>query len=375
MDIEQFDMERYQSVHENTVRYNISESGVRPLRVSDLIDSPAERKRLLDASLGYPWGNGSPKLRAAIAKWYPDATVDNVTVMNGSSEVNFTAFWALMESGDRAAVMLPNYMQTWGLGRHFGKASDAFWLRHDRESGWYLDIESLERAVTAKTRIIVITNPNNPTGHVLTEAEMRAVVRVARRSKAWLLVDEVYRGAELRGKTSPTFWGRYPRTIITGGLSKAFGLAGARIGWAVAPPKVAERLWSYRDYTTLTPSAMGEFFGAIAMQPRRREQILRRTKDIMRSQWPVAEEWLQVNEDIVFASPPHAGAIVFIGYRPNIAPLRLSERLRTEHSVLLNHAAHYGMGPKDKWFRIGFGYGVEPLRAGLARVERLLRSV
>jgi hypothetical protein len=181
---------------------------------------------------------------------------------------------------------------------------------------------------------------------------------------------------ELRAKrTSPTFWGRYDKLLITSGLSKAFGMPGARIGWVVGPAKTVEMLWSYRDYTTLTPSALGEHLATIAMEPKRREWILARTKDIVRRQWPGLEGWLNANDDILFCTPPDAGAIALVGYRLPITPGKLFERLRVERSVLVNGADHYGMSAGSKYFRVGFGYDSEVLEKGLGRIGKLLRQV
>jgi hypothetical protein len=375
MRIDPFLMERYQSLYENVVSYNLSESGVSPMRVEELVEGEAGRDALMNAKLGYPWGNGSPQLRANIAKFYPGAKAENITVMNGGSEANYTTFIGLLKKGDRAAIQVPNYMQTWGLGRFFGSGSDTFRLVHDGKR-WALDIDSLKKAVTRKTKIVLVTNPNNPTGAVLTQEEMDAVIEAASRVNAWLVVDEIYRGAELGSKkTSPTFWGRYEKLLITSGLSKAFGMPGARIGWVAGPPKKVDKLWAYRDYTTLTPSAMGDFFATIAMEPKRREQTLARTKGIVRKQWPILEQWLKAHEDILTWTPPDAGAIAYVGYRLPIKPSKLFERLREEKSVLINGADHYGMSDKAKYFRVGFGYDPETLAEGLSFVGEFLRSV
>src|SRR5262249_29591058 len=150
----------------------------------------------------------------------------NVLVTNGGSEANYAAFWSLLERRDRVAFMLPNYLQTWGLSRAFASAADPFRLEPSGKGGarrWAPDTESLRSAVTRKTRVILITNPNNPSGGILTLEEMDEIVRVARQSGAWIVADEIYRGAEVSGTTTPTFWGRYDRVLITSGLSKAFG--------------------------------------------------------------------------------------------------------------------------------------------------------
>ena len=300
MRMPRFHMERTQCLYENDVRWNLSESGVEPLRVEELLGGDFGGEALLGQSLKYPESNGSALLRERIALFYPGARTENVLVTTGCSEANYTTLWSLLEKSGRAAVMLPNYLQSWGLARGYAGRVDAYRLAETREGSgrrWALDVESLERAVTKKTRVVMVTNPNNPTGAVLTEAEMDAIVRVARRVGAWIVSDEVYRGAELgRDTPSPTFWGRSARVIVTGGLSKAFGLPGLRIGWIVAPPKTTERLWAYQDYTTLTPTMLSDRLARAALEPGRREAILERTRAILRRQLPPVERWIASHE-------------------------------------------------------------------------------
>jgi aspartate/methionine/tyrosine aminotransferase len=208
MDIETFQMERMQCLYENEVEYNLSESGVQPMSVAELM-AGQDLDALLSMGLGYPHSNGSHALRERVAAFYPGATPENVTVMNGGSEVNHIVLWTLLEPPHRLAFMVPNYMQGWGLGRHYGGGSDVFHLvvrGSDDGRRWALDVDELRRAVTDRTSVILVTNPNNPTGAVLTEQEMAAVVEVAREADAWLVADEIYRGADLDGRTTPTFW-------------------------------------------------------------------------------------------------------------------------------------------------------------------------
>ena len=236
-DIDLFAMERYQSLYWHLVDYDLSESGVLPMTIRELLGPAADADAFLaGTSLGYPLSEGSFETRANVAAWYPQATADHVTVVNGGSEANFLTLWTLLEPGDRLAFMVPNYMQGWGLGRRFGRTTDTFRLRLG-DGGWALDIDGLNAAVRKRTRVVMVCNPNNPTGYVLTEAEMEAVVAAADRVGAWIVSDEIYRGAELDTETaSPTFWGRYDRVVVTSGLSKAFAMPGLRVGWAVSTP-------------------------------------------------------------------------------------------------------------------------------------------
>lgn len=314
MRIDLFRMERTQCLYENLVDYNLSESGVLPLRVEELLEGTENTAKFLALGLKYPHSDGSPELREHISLWY-GAKAENVLVTNGGSEANFTTLWGILEKGDHAAVMLPNYLQTWGLSRAFAAKTTPFRLVERRSRGadprWALDIEGLHRAVTTKTRLIVVTNPNNPTGAVLTEQEMQEVIGVAERANAWLLVDEIYRGAEVQGPLTPTFWGRYDKLIITSGVSKAFGLPGLRLGWIVAPAKLISRLCRYHDYTTLTPTIVSDRLARIAMEPARREEILKRTRGIIRRNLPRLEQWIRAHGDLFSYIPPVAGAITF----------------------------------------------------------------
>jgi len=371
--IDLFRMERTQCLYENQVEYNLSESGVRPLRLEELLEGE-DPARFLSQALKYPESNGSLELRERIGQFH-GATAAQVSVTNGGSEANYTALWGLLEKGDRAAVMLPNYLQTWGLARAYAGTADAFNLVERQENGrmrWALDVESLKRAVTKKTRLIVVTNPNNPTGAVLTESEIDEVIRAARKVSAWLLADEIYRGAEVAGPISPTFWGRYDKLLLTSGLSKAFGLPGLRIGWIVGPAKTIAKLCQYRDYTTLTPTYLSDRLARIVMDPARREAILERTRAIIRAHLPRLESWIHTHDDIFTYIPPLAGAIAFFRYKLPIASSALFDRLRVEQSVLITPGDHFGVG---KYIRVGYGYDIDYTLKGLARVDDTLKQL
>ena len=372
MTIERFAMERYQSLYWHEVEHDLSESGVLPMTIRDLLGPAADAEAFLATGLGYPLSEGSAETRANIAAWYPGATADHVTMVNGGSEANFLALWALLEPDDRLAFMVPNYMQGWGLGSFFGRASDRVRLRLG-DDGWQLDIDQLHDAVTKRTKAIMVCNPNNPTGHVLSETEMDEVVRAADRVGAWIVADEIYRGAELdAGISTPTFFGRYERVIVTSGLSKAFAMPGLRVGWAVAPPKMIARIWKRHDYTTLTPSAVSDRLAAFAMLPDVREAILARTRAILRANYPRLETWLQSHDDILTWARPDAGAIAYAKYDLPIKSVDLAERLRTEQSVLLVPGDMFGL---KKGLRFGFGYDIDRTMLALSLVDDVLADV
>ncbi|MBZ5719119.1 MAG: aminotransferase class I/II-fold pyridoxal phosphate-dependent enzyme [Acidobacteriia bacterium] len=373
MRIDLFRMERTQCLYENEVEFNLSESGVLPLRVEEILEGE-DPTTFLAHPMKYPESEGSVELREHIAQWY-GATREHVLVTNGGSEANFTAIWGLLDKADHAAVMLPNYLQAWGLSRAYAAKTTAFHLVEQTENGkprWGLDIESLHKAVSKKTRLIVVTNPNNPTGAVLNEREMGEIVRVARKANAWLLADEIYRGAEVSGPLSLTFWGRYDKLLVTSGLSKAFGAPGLRIGWIVGPPKALANLCRYHDYTTLTPTYLSDRLARIMMRPERREKILERTRAIIRRNLPKLESWIHSHDDIFNYIPPVAGAITFFRYKLPISSAALFDKLRKERSVLITPGDHFGAG---RYIRVGYGYDVDYILRGLARVDLTLEEL
>ena len=364
MKLEPFAMERMQSTYEHQVAFNLSESGVEPLTLGELIDEAAPREALLAEALRYTQTNGTPQLRELLASLYRGATRDHILVTNGGSEANYITTWNLVEPGDEVVVMVPNYMQTWGLARAFGAAVKE-WPLVPGDNGWRVDTDALGRLVSPRTKLIVICNPNNPTGARIEAADLDRIAAIADRHGSWILSDEIYRGAERDGRETPTLWGRSDRAIVTSGLAKAYGLPGLRIGWIVAPPPRIESCWSYHDYTTIGPGALSDALARHTLEPARRARILARTRGILNRNYPILAEWLDARRGLFTYAPPDAGAIVYTRYQHAINSTELVTRLRTEHSVLVVPGDHFGM---DHYLRLGFGEDPAHLRSALAHL-------
>jgi aspartate/methionine/tyrosine aminotransferase len=371
MKLEPFAMERMQSTYENQVEFNLSESGVHPLTLGELLGDEASRDALLGERLRYTQSNGTIPLRSAIAALYPGATPEHVQVTNGGSEANYITTWNLVEPGDEVAIMVPNYMQTWGLARAFG-ATVREWPLVREGSRWRIDADRLAQVVSARTKLIVICNPNNPTGARIDAADLDRIVAVAARHGSWILSDEIYCGAELDGRATPTMWGRYDRALVTSGLSKAYGLPGLRIGWVIAPPALIGSLWSYHDYTTIAPGALNDALARRALEPARRARILARTRGILNHNLPIIAAWLDAHGGLFSYAPPDAGAIVYARYHHPINSTQLVTRLRREKSVLVVPGDHFGM---DGYLRLGFGDEPTYLGAGLDRLGALIADL
>lgn len=366
-----FVMERMMSKWENVVAYNLSESGVHPTTIRELVDDPAVVEELLSTELNYPQANGIIELREQIAALYPGATPDNVLVTVGCAEANFIALQTVLAPGDEMAMMLPNYMQIWGIAHNYGMHLRVFHLKEER--GWAPDLDELNDAVSEKTKLIAVCNPNNPTGYILTEAEMDAIVAAAARVGAWLLADEVYSGAErLTDTQTPSFWGRYDKVLAMGSLSKAYGLPGLRLGWVVGPMDTVDEIWARHEYTTISATTLSNRLAAIALSPQVRPRLIQRARDYIRRGFPILDGWLESHQGIFTLVPPQAAAIAFPRYHLDINSTELVERLMQEKSVFIVPGDHFGM---DHYLRISFGLPPHYLRAGLDRIHELIAEL
>lgn len=372
MKIEPFALERFQSIWENQVAWSVAESGVHPLRVSELADTQAFRDAVLEQELGYPQTNGTAALREAIAAMYPGATVDHVQVTNGGSEANCVLLMRLVEPGDEIVFMTPNYMQIAGLARALGATVKPWRAAELADHSTYTwDLDALKTLVTPKTRAICLCNPNNPTGARLPESTLDAICGIASTVGAWVVDDEIYRGAERVANDTPSIWGRgYERAIVTSGLSKAYGLPGLRIGWVAAPPGLIADLWGIHDYTSIAPGAVNDRLARVALEPARRARLLARTRMIIRTNYPLVTRWIE-KQDGLSHVPPEAGAIVFVRHSHPFRSSELAERLRREHGVLVVPGDHFDM---DGYLRIGFGSDPRYLESALTLVGEGLAS-
>jgi len=361
-----FELERVQSIYENTVEYNLTESGIHPLTLGELLTTE-QLETIRNTGLGYGQTNGSPAVRERIAALYPGLGADNVLATNGSSEANFVACHTLLEPGDEVVMMVPNYMQIWGIAEAMGAVPVAFHLRED--DGWAPDLDELRRVVNDKTRMITVCNPNNPTGYTLSAGEMRSIATIADGVGAWIHADEVYRGSELDGVETPSFMGLAERVVVNGGLSKAYALPGLRLGWLAGPADAIATSWAYHDYTSITAGILSHVIGEIVLSPEVRQSILERSRSMLRTNLAHTLDWVDSMGNHLHFTPPKAGGMTFMRYDFDINSTELADWLRAEHGVFILAGDCFGM---DSFFRIGIGAETDYLEAGLARARQAL---
>jgi aspartate/methionine/tyrosine aminotransferase len=375
MKLEIFQLERMQSEYEHEVKYNLSESGVEPLRIRELLGTKDLQNKLLDLQMVYSQTNGTVPLREAISQPYEGIDAGHILATNGGAEANFVVSWWLSrENPDSRELvfMIPNYKQIGGIWKNLGGKVRPFSLLM-KAGEWIPDIEELKSVVSNKTAAIAICTPNNPTGAILSEESLKAIADIAADSNTWIISDEIYRGAEIFDQRAPSMQGRHEKVFVTSSLSKAYGLPGLRLGWVVCPSEeVAHDLWAYSDYTSICPSTTSDWLGTLALDPKFRSGIEKRARKIIRENWDIMKEWLDSHGDIFEYIPPKAAAICFIKQNTGVSSLELVNRIMNEKSVLISPGEHFDM---PGFLRIGFGSEPEYLRHSLSLISELLNDL
>ena len=369
MKFEEFELERNQSLFEHEVDYNLSESGLHPLPLKSILTED-EQQELLETELIYGYTTGTPILREKIADLYTGADFDNVLATSGSAEANFVAVMTLLEPGDELIYMVPNYLQIRGIARSFGITVKELPLRE--ELGWQWDMKELESMISSKTKMIGVCHPNNPTGSIVSKENMGKIIDIASGNDCWILSDEVYRGAELNGIESPSFYGNYEKTIVNAGLSKAYRLPGLRIGWTVGPKDYIKKAWAFHDYTSISIAYHSDWVASRILDTKRRKKILDGTKQHLNQNMNTLVEWIDTCNGKLSLSPPQAGAIAFVRIKMDIPSQDLTYHIRDKFSVLLTAGKWFGL---EGFLRFGYGPPNEYLLEALDRIGQSLEAV
>jgi aspartate/methionine/tyrosine aminotransferase len=367
--IETFALERWMVAHELDVEYDITESGIYPMSLRDLVELAPESERsslldrLLDTRLGYSEARGTDELRAELASTYANAGPDNVLVTTGAIEANFLLFNVLLEPGDHVVAVHPAYQQLYSVPRGIGCKVDLW--RLTPANGFRFDLDELERLVRPETKLMVINTPHNPTGAVLSEAELGRIYSLAEAHGAWLLCDEAYRWLELPcgAPIAPPGRDLGESAISTGTFSKPFGLPGLRIGWLVAPEEIVQACWRLRDYVSLSPGKLNDALALHAL--RHREAVIERNREIVEENMATAANWLERHREYVTWTPPRGGLLALMSYTLDIPSMELANRLADEYSVMLAPGSAFDY---EYHLRVGLGQRPDIFAAGLERV-------
>lgn len=373
MHIEPFLVEQWMNSHETTATWNIAETCVHSLTVDELLaltgDAGSVLARLTGTRLTYGHITGSPELRSAVAALYGERVgPEEVLITNGAIGANFLALFALTKPGSSVVCVKPTYQQLLSVPESLGAEVRPLQLRP--ESSYLPDVDELRSLVDDSTRLIVLNNPNNPTGALMDERLLRAVVEVARELGAWVVCDEVYRMLEhAPGTTAPSIADLYEKGVSTGSMSKSYSLAGLRTGWLAGPPEAIALCLDVRDYTTISCGVLDDILATVTLE--HRDAILERSLEIVRGNLKILDEWVTREERLSYVRPS-AGTTVLVKYDYPLSSVDLCQGLFDFNGTFVVPGSAFG---EESSFRLGYACARKVLRGGLDAVSAYLRTL
>jgi aspartate/methionine/tyrosine aminotransferase len=348
------------------VRQSFSDADIEPLSRSELLAMADDETRALWEALTFEYsaGYGNPLLRAEIAAW-TGMRPEDILTFAGTSEAIFVAANVLLRPGDHAIVPTPAFPPLAAVPRACG--ADVTLLPLDAGAGWGQSPDALRAAIRPETRLVVLNAPHNPTGALPNAGGFRETVEIVEEAGAWLLCDEVFRGLELDPTMRlPSAATLSPRAVSVGGMSKAFGLSGLRVGWAATTDHdLLSRMAGFKSFTSMSNSAPSEILSLMAL--RNRAPLLARARDIMAVNLQALDGFFETRRESFDWVRPLAGAVAFPRLRRGGAGEFAVSLLEREGILVLPGELFHG--PRDS-FRIGFGRRSMP--AILERVQAFL---
>ena len=367
MKIRDFQLERFFAKYEFKAPYLLSSSDCETFSLGEILELE-EGLKLEDLRLGYTEPLGHPGLREEIAALYQEVDPDQILVTSGAEEAIFIFMNVVLNPGDHVIYMSPAYQSLYEIAHSIGCEVTPWQLKED--DGWEPDIEELENAIRPNTKAIIINTPHNPTGYHMSLDKFEYVVNLARERKIYLFSDEVYRFLEyMEAQRLPAAADLYKRGVSLGVMSKAFGLAGLRIGWvAIKDKDLYQKMAAYKDYTSICNSAPSEAIAIAAL--RNKAHLLERNLEIIGRNLKLLDEFFTNYSDIMTWQKPLAGSIAFPRLLVNESAEEFCVKLVESTGVLLLPSNFYEVD--DQHFRIG--YGRKNMPEGLAILEEYLQK-
>ncbi|AZO21022.1 pyridoxal phosphate-dependent aminotransferase [Mesorhizobium sp. M1E.F.Ca.ET.045.02.1.1] len=346
------------------IRCNLSESSIADQKLSDIGLS------LPDLTLFYGEHRGDKELRTLIAAQNEGLSADDVLVTAGAAGALFIIATSLLSPSDHLVVVRPNYATNIETPKAIGCAIS--YVDLDFENGFAIDVERVAAAVRPNTKLISVTCPHNPTGTMMTRADLDALVALTERRRCRLLVDETYRDLSY-GERLPSAASLSASAISVSSLSKAFGIPGIRIGWLVARDKaVRETFLAAKEQIGICGSVVDEAIARAMLE--RRDAFLASLLPQMARRRDIVQAWID-GEPLVDWVRPQGGVVGFprLNVDTGFDLDRFYTRLLEEHGTYVG-PGHWFEMPK-RFFRVGFGWPKEAeLRGGLEAISAALRD-
>ncbi len=354
-------------------KHNIAESYVEPLSIRELMalsgeeDAQAFLKELMDTKLDYGEIDGSQGLRRAIAGFYAHKDAGNVMLTHGAIASNYIVLFGLLSPGDKVITTHPNYQQLYAVPAAFGVDMHLLELR--REDGYLPNLDELRRAMEGGCRMLILSNPNNPTSSVMDRAYLEKIVELAREAGAYLLCDEIYLGYPRDGVELARVADLYEKGISTGSFSKVYGLSGARVGWIAADQSIIEAIGPYRNYTAICCGQLGDAVASLAMKSF--ERLMARNEAIVRENLDYLRAWLEKTPSVSCDIPP-AGTFVLLRYARPVSSETFCSGLFEATGAFIMPGSCFDM---EGTLRLGIGGDPSHFKAGLACLAQYLEEM
>lgn len=349
MQIEPFGVEQWMNAWETKCALNLAETCVASLTLAELMQMAGQTQNMPAdlAAMHMTYGEirGSARLRGLVAGMFDGQTAENVLITHGTIGANHMVYQALVGAGDHVVAITPTYQQHTAIPRSLG--AEVTEVALSEAGDWLPDWEQVEKAIQPNTKVIALTNPNNPTGALVEREGLEKVVALAKAVGAWVLCDEVYRGTE-QGEPVPSIVEIYNKGISTGLTSKAFSLAGLRLGWIVGTHELLDACEVHRDYTTISVSLIDDYFAAMALEAK--EVVLERSKAITHENLDVLRRWVSGEAKASFVAPK-AGTTAFVKFDVAMSSYDFCVALLKDTGVMFTPGSALGV---EGYVRIGF---------------------
>lgn len=372
MYIEPFKVEIWMNEWETRCAHNLAETCVASITIDELLQMSGRNSDdlsdLLPMKMTYGAIEGSTRLRKAISTLYENQDIANITVTHGTIAANTLVHKSLVSRGDRVVSVVPTYQQHYSIPASI--EADVQLLRLRAEDQFLPDLDALHKLATPGTKLIALTNPNNPTGALIERPMLDDIAQIARDAGAYVLCDEVYRGTGQDGDgMSPSIVDVYEKGIATAGMSKAYSLAGLRVGWIVAPADVTGKILIHRDYDTISVGMINDHFAAMALE--NRDKLLARSRKITRNNLAVLDEWVAGQPRVSWVKP-RAGTTAMLKLAVPMTAREFCIDLVQKTGVMLTPGDAFDM---EGYARIGYSNNTEVLKQGLEKLSDYLAQI
>ncbi|PSN70211.1 PLP-dependent transferase [Corynespora cassiicola Philippines] len=387
--IDTFSVEAWMDEHENNCKYNIAETCCASISVDELRELSEDKSRdVFQTSKALTYGaiRGSDALRNNLAHLYSakgtPLPAENIITTPGAIQANYLVAYSLIGPGDHVICHFPTYQSLYEVPKQLGAEVDLW--KAKPENNWIPSIDELRALVKPNTKLIVINNPNNPTGAVLKKSFLQQIVQVATEHDLTILCDEVYRPVfHSINPVDPEFPPSllsvgYKKAIVTGSMSKAYAMAGIRVGWVASrDPEIIEKLAEARHYTTISVSQLDEQVAAYALDQSTVHRLLARNIQLAKTNMELMEKFVLKNDDACEWVKPLAGTTAFVKFHYEgkaVDSVDFCKRLLDKAGVLFVPGSQCFGEEFKGYVRIGFVNHTDLIKEGLDKATQFVRK-